>query len=194
MKSPRTPSVQSEVPEAFKVMLSRLFGSQSVDARKQTLTDAEWKRILHRIVNELEKYIFQNIDTDELHMYMIWSTLLAAHEALRLSDFWPAYTEATLRMIFLLIGDSPNHKRRKGGRRSDHHYDLKLCRTVRYTQDQDQKLRTLLATGRLGLPKLENDPEVALREFREEFGSRASYKQFFKWYRQKYGKDYALVF
>lgn len=194
MKSVQQSLIRCEVPPAFKVMISRLFGSESIKIKEETFTDAQWKSNLNQILKELKNYLLNNIDSDELHMYMIYSGFLAAKEALKQKYFWPAYTEAILRITFLLIGDLPDHRRRKGGRKRLGHYNLKRYRSAHYFQDQNQKLRTLLAVHKFGLPKLEKNPNVALREFRYEFGFSTTYKQFFKWYKEKYGKDYALVF
>jgi hypothetical protein len=194
MKSLRPPNPKTKVPPAIRVQLSRLFGSQSIETKKDTFTDTEWKHHLHRILKELERYLRRNIDTDELHMYMICTGFLAAEEALKQEDFWPAYTEAILRITFLLLGDYPDHRRRKGGRKREEHYHLQRFRSVRYIQDTNQKLKTLLAVPRFGLPNLGKDPNDALHEFRGEFGFKKTYKDFFKWYKEKYGKDYALVF
>jgi hypothetical protein len=127
-------------------------------------------------------------------MYMIYTGFLAAEEALKEVDFWPSYTEAILRITFLLLGDYPDYRRRKGGRKHAGHYNLQRFRSVRYVQDTDQKLRTLLAVPGFGLPKLEKDPREALNDFRKEVGFKATYKDFFKWYRERYGNDYSLVF
>ncbi len=143
---------------------------------------------------ELEQYLRTNIDTDELHMYMLYTGFLAAEESLNTNDFWPSYTEAILRIAFILLGDNPDHRKRKGGRKRNGYYDLQLRRNVRYIQDSNQKLRTLLAVSRFGLPKLDKNPNEALREFRGEIGYKATYKDFFKWYKNKYSKDYARVF
>ena len=194
MKSLRAPKFRRDVPPSIKVQLSRLFGSQSVEARKDAFTDTEWKQNLHRILKELEQYLMHNVDTDKLHMYMIYTGFFAAEEALKEEDFWPSYTEAILRITFLLLGDYPDHRRRKGGRKREGHYGLQHFRSIRYIQNTDQKLRTLLAVPLLGLPKLEKDPREALHEFRGEVGFKATYKDFFKWYRERYGKDYSLVF
>lgn len=194
MKSIRPPKPRREVPPAIRVQFSRLFGSRSVETKKDAFTDTEWKHNLHRVLKELERYLRHNIDTDELHMYMIYTGFLAAEEALKQEDFWPAYTEAILRITFLLLGDYPDHRRRKGGRKCEEHYYLQRFRSVRYIQDTNQKLLTLLAVPRFGLPKLEKDPNDALHEFRGDVGFKATYKDFFKWYKEKHGKDYALVF
>lgn len=185
---------RSDIPPAMKNQLSRLFGSQSVEAKKETFTDKQWKINLQRILKELEQYFWHNVDTDELHMYMIYIGFLAAEEALKQEEFWPTYTEAILRIAFLLMGDYPDHRKRKGGRKREGHYNLQRFRSVRYFQNNNQKLATLLAVPRFGLPKLEKDPNDAFHEWRRAVGFKATNKDFLKWYKEKYGKDYALVF
>lgn len=194
MKSTRSPKPRQPIPPAFKVQFGRLFGGQTAFNRNDDLTDTEWKHVLHNILIELERYLKQNVDTDELHMYMLYTGFLAAENALNERDFWPPYCEAILRISFLLMGDYPDHRRRKGGRKHEGYYSLDQFRNVRYMQDTNQKLTTLLAVTRFGLPKLEMDPREALHEFRDQVGFKSTYKDFFKWYRKNYPKDYALVF
>ena len=194
MRSPRPPKPRQSIPPAFKVQFGRLFGGQTVFNRNDDMTEAEWKRVLHNILRELEQYLKYNVDTDELHMYMIYTGFLAAEKALNERDFWPPYCEAILRISFLLMGDYPDHRRRQGGRKQEGFYSLQRFRTLRYVQETNQKLSTLLAVTRFGLPKLEKDPREALHEFRGQMGFKATYKDFFKWYRKNHPKDYALVF
>lgn len=194
MKSEFRRKQTSQVPPSFKTHFRRLFGSEAAIAKKDALTDTEWRHALHEILIEFEQYLHHNIQSDELHMYMIYASLLMAEESLKETNFWPPFTEAILRVGFLLMGDYPDHRRRKGGRKREGHYNLQLFRSVHYTQDIYQRMRTLRAVPRYGMPKLEKDPDEALREWRNEAGFSEDYVNFFKWYREKYGKDYALIF
>ncbi len=42
---------KTKVPQAFKVLLSRLFGSQYKMTKQDSFTDTEWKNNLHKILN-----------------------------------------------------------------------------------------------------------------------------------------------
>src|SRR5438445_1948921 len=128
-KAPRTP-----VPKAGQVQLSRLFGSISVEALRETRTIGQWKRTLRNVLRELKSYITANVDTDELHINFIASGLLAAEESLKEENFWPGYAEGLTRIVLVLLGDYPDHRPRKRGAKSSDHYALQLCRSLHYTQ------------------------------------------------------------
>ena len=106
-----------KVPTSWKVQLSRLFGGNSIEAQKDNRTPAEWKKTLNKILDELYKYLEENVHTDEMHTLMLYSCLYAAHEALKEKDFWPGYLEGITRLSLLLMGDYPDHRRRRGGKK-----------------------------------------------------------------------------
>ena len=66
--------------------------------------------------------------------------------------------------------------------------------SLRYIQNHDQRLATLIAAGNFRLPGLSKPPRKALEEFREECGFRPSFREFLGWYRKRYPGDYAAVF
>lgn len=163
------------VPKAMRVQLGRLFGNQSRDALFEARTPAQWKATLRRVLREIDRYVQANVDTDELHEFIIASGLLAADEALKQDDYWPGYTEGLTRVLFTLMGDYPDHRRRKGGARSADHYSLGALRQVQYAQGVGQRLTTLLAAGTIGFPPLSAPPRAALNEFRRLHGTKPSH-------------------
>jgi hypothetical protein len=177
----------------MKIQIARLFGSESAEARMENRSAAQWRRTLVNVLRELEKYLTANVATDELHLLMLYSGLYAAHESLKQEDFWPGYSEGLTRFALLLMGDYPDHRKRKGGQKKDDHYLLSRGRSVCYIQTWPQKLRTLLAAPLLGI-RFGVPPRGALDEFRRRFGYKPGYDKFFKWYRQNYPQDYAAVF
>lgn len=181
------------VPRAFQVQLQRLFGGESAEARKATRTPREWKRTLRRVLLEIDRYVTANVDTDSLHQMILASGLYAADHSLKDEDFWPGYAEGITRFALALLGDYPDHRRRKRGAKSARHYRLDRCRTLWYLQNHDQRLATLIAAGNFKLPGLSKSPREALAEFREKAGFRAGYREFFEWYRKRYPHDYAAV-
>ena len=182
------------MPEACAIQLARLFGSESKEARQQMRTPNQWKRTLRRVLHELDRYVTANVDTDALHQMILASGLYAADQALREEDFWSGYVEGITRFALALLGDYPDHHRRKRGGKSAGHYRLDRCRSLRYIQNHDQRLATLIAAGNFGLPGLTVSTRDALAEFRDEVGYRVGYREFLKWYRKRYPQDYAAVF
>lgn len=184
----------SPVPKSVQVQLARLFGSGSVEATKQVRTASEWKRTLRRVLHELDRYITTNVDTDELHATILASGLFAADESLKAEEFWPGYAEGLTRVILGLLGDYPDHRRRRRGAKSSDHYRLQLCRSLQYAQNSDQRFRTLLAAGAFGLNGLSRRPREVLDEFRSRYGSRPTWVQFLRWYKKNFPEDYTAVF
>jgi hypothetical protein len=182
-----------QVPAGMKIQLARLFGSESTEARMENRSAAQWRRTLVAVLRELDRYLTLNVATDEVHLLKLYSGLYAAHESLKQEDFWPGYAEGITRFALLLMGDYPDHRKRKAGRKEDGHYLLSRERSVRYIQTWPQKLNTLLAAPLLGI-SLGMSPRDALDEFRRRFGYKPSYDKFFKWYRQNYPQDYATIF
>ncbi len=185
---------KTAVPESVQVQLARLFGTESAEARRAQRSAREWKATLRKLLHELDRYIQANVDTDELHAMMIASGLLAADESLKQADFWPGYAEGLTRVILTLLGDYPDHRRRKRGAKSADHYSLKLHRDLHYTQDAEQRFQTLIAAGAFGLPGLKIPPREVLMEFRRHFGSKPTRAEFVRWYKKQFPDQYTAVF
>jgi hypothetical protein len=178
----------------MKVQLARLFGAESSEAKMESRSSAQWKSTLRGVLEELFRYLKANIETDEVHWPMLRSGLFAAHESLKGKDFWPGYVEGITRLALILMGDYPDHHKRKLGRKPQDHYQLSRYRSVQYVQTSNQKLKTLVdAPSMVGI-ELSKDAYAALREFRGVAGYKVGYKEFFRWYRKKYPQDYAAVF
>lgn len=189
MKSKTTP-----VPNSVKVQLSRILGENSKEAMNMTKSDKEWRKTLRTLLDELYCYVNENVDSDSLHMFMIDSCFAACDKALEEKDFWPAYTEGIIRLVFLLLGDYPDHKKRRGGRKSKEHYKLNLHRFSKYSQNHDQKVRTLFAAWNSGLINISENPRRIMSKFRDEKGFSVDNKSFIIWFKEKYPEDYSKLF
>lgn len=155
----------------------RLFGANSAEAKASTRTNAEWRRTLRSVLHELDRYVAENVDTDELHHLMVLTGLAAADKALKEKNFWPGYVEGITRVALLLLGDYPDHRRRKPGRKKADHYKLDRLRSLRFDQNVDQRVRTLLAARAAGFPQLTANPRDVLTQFRTEHGYAAGYRE-----------------
>jgi hypothetical protein len=182
------------IPKAMQIQIARLFGANSKEAKKDQLSQSQCKKILKKMLDEISRYLEDNVETDELHLLMLYSGLWAASESLNEEEYLLGYIEGIVRFSLLLMGDYPDHRKRMGGRKSDSHYDLKQMRSIIYAQDSKQKLQTMIAASMVELPEFKKNAYVALREFRQEVGYKASYKEFLRWFRKKYPEDYASLF
>jgi hypothetical protein len=149
---------------------------------------------LKAVLREIGRYVAENVDTDELHRWMLITGLAAADESLRAENFWPGYVEGITRLALILLGDYPDHRRRKPGRKKDGHYSLDLCRSVRWLQTPEQRFCTMLAAGDIGCLGLSAKPRDVLDEFRRRFGLKPDHADFTEWYRVNFPKDHAALF
>jgi hypothetical protein len=183
------------VPRAFQVQFSRLFGESSKIAKAQVLTGRQWRKVLKKLLDEIYHYIEENVTTDELHYMMLCSGLASAFKSLKDDDFfWPGYIEGITRLCLLLLGDYPDHRRRKGGKKTQDHYKLNLHRKLCYAQDADRRVRVFHAATKMGFLGPSHEFNVIMSEFREEKGFKASYRDFMRWYRIRYPEKYSKLF
>jgi hypothetical protein len=183
------------VPKPFQVQFSRLFGESSNIAKAQKLTENQWRRVLKALLDEIYRYIEDNINTDELHYIMLCSGLASASDSIRNDDFfWPGYIEGITRLCLLLLGDYPDHRRRKKGKKTKDYYKLNQHRKLYYAQDADQKVRVFWAASRMGFRGTSHEFNSVMGQFREEKGFKASYKDFMRWYRLRFPEEYSKLF
>jgi hypothetical protein len=194
MNSIHNSTSSAAIPEAMKIQLARLFGSLSKEAMAEKRTDTEWRKTLKSVLREIDRYIAQNVDTDELHLSMLLSGLASADESLKQETFWPGYAEGITRLVLTLLGDYPDHRGRKPGRKTEGHYRLDRFRTLHWIQTVDQRMNTLLAAYMVGFQKLSRPPREVLNDFRQQFGFAPGYREFLDWYRKTYPQDYAVLF
>jgi len=180
------------VPMSLKILLAHLFGEQSALRMSSAHTASQWRRILERILKELELYMSQNVRTDPLHSEQLERALRSCRAHLGEEDFWPGYVEGLVRFSLLLMGDFPCHNQRKGGRKSTDHYCLSHHRSLCYHQSWTQRFKLLSSAE--AHAKLKKPVQEVLLEWRSEQGLSASHKDFLSWYREKYPEEYARVF
>jgi hypothetical protein len=182
------------VPLAMQVQLARLFGSTSKIAQRSERSDDEWRRDLKLVLDEIESYLLENVFTEASHLRMITSGLDAARRALDEADFWPGYTEGITRIALCLLGNYPDHRKRRGGAKKSSHYDLRFSRTMMYSKDRMQMLRLLTFEAPVMGVALSIDPFEALREFRDGVGFTEPQEHFLNWFKEHYPSDWSKVF
>ncbi len=178
----------------MQVQLLRVFGGCSVELKSKERTNAELKITLRKMLDELFKYAEENIQTDQLHWFMICSGFAAANEALYDEEFWSGFTEGIMRVCYLLMGDYPDHKNYKGGKKKNNHYSLNALRTSVYLQSPEQKKKTIYIASAIGYPELNINPRDAMSEYREEKGSNGGAADFLKWFKSRYPSSYSALF
>lgn len=183
-------------PESLKNLLLRLFGDTNISNHTEK-SEKEWRNTFLKILKELDSYLKENIETDELHTLMIHSGLFSAHMHIEENENFDqallGYIEGIIRFSLSILGDLPNHSKRKGGRKKADHYELNRLRKLHYSQSSSQKYYTLILAYKGGFG-LGTNPETAMMNFRNQYGYKKDYNDFLKWYRKNYPSDYAKVF
>ena len=178
--------------------ISSLFGYHSKDAQRYDFSQAELVKLLNKILNELKYYLDKNIDTDSLHYNQLTDSLSllsnSSYKDKRMEEIYFDYIEKFIRFSLLLMGDNPDHRKRKGGRKSKEHYDLSRHRSIIYLQDTDQQFFTMLNASIYFREKFKIDTKKVLRDFRHEKGYKATRKDFINWFKEKYPKEYLVLF
>jgi hypothetical protein len=182
------------VPPPVQIQLARLFGENSREARAEFRTRAQWRKTLKRILLELDRYQNANVQTDELHNLILASGLCASDDALKSEDFWPGYVEGLVRFALCLMGDYPDHRKRKTGKRRSDHYDLKANRSLIFVQNPEQQFRTLFSASQMKLPKIPRPFWEVTDEFYRSHSYSRRKGKFMKWFKRKYPEAYASIF
>ena len=185
---------QTAVPPAMSVLLSRVFGSESAVAKRTHMTDSQWRSTLDSLLTELFRYQQANVRTDEFHELILASSLASGQHSLASENFWPGFVEALVRYSLTLMGDYPDHRKRKPGRKTSEHYQLSLLRSVAFNQSTAQRMRTLYAAVDLGIVGTKKRMWQLMEPFYAEYGTRATQRQQLEWFRSTYPDIYARAF
>ena len=192
MKSTKTPRA---IPKAVSVQLNRLFGPESSEARCSTRSDAQWRKTVIAVLGEIDRYRRANIHTDAVHALMLDSGLLAAHLAAKKEEFfWPSVVEGLVRFALTLMGEYPDHRRRKGRAKGGEYYSLQLHRTVVVSQTPEQKYRLLWVASELGLFGMPHPMWQAVAPYHDQYGYKRSKAHFLEWFKQAYPEQYSRIF
>lgn len=181
------------MPEEIIALNKSLFGCKSRDSQKYERTEKEWKELLKKYVVEIQEYLNENIETDSIHMERLLAAASSSETALRKEDYLPLYIEGLIRLIFTLIGQSPEHCRRKGGRKAKDHYKLDKYRNICYIQDSQQKYRLLHFASQHHYISIQHMRSVYY-DFCKEFTYYEKKKKFINWFKEKYSDDYLRIF
>jgi hypothetical protein len=177
---------------AVEFFLSFVLGTSSTHGVGACLDDVEWRRYCKRLTCELEKYIATNVVTDRDHDGQIRTAISKLKRATR-PGLDPRLRErilvvALLELSLLLLGDLPNHRKRKKINRPEH-YLLNKYRSLHYSQMADQKAKLL---GKFYEPFAVESP-VKTRIWNEYDLSRRQIggsARFVEWFHKNYPAEY----
>ena len=178
----------------MQVLLARLFGAQTKAASKTLLSDAAWRAQLKNLLGELHKYQLANVRTDEFHELVLASGLASADAALTQDIFWPGYIEGVVRFALTLMGDYPDHRRRKRGRKKAGHYDLNLHRSIAFHASSEQRYRSLYQSVDLCWMGNKSKMWELMGPFYKAYGTNRTAREKLDWFRKTYPQMYSRAF
>ena len=191
----RSSKPESSVPKAMSFLLGRLFGASSSEARQSTRNDKEWRKTILQLLAELDRYQRANIQTDGLHELQLAAALAAAHEAVTNDkEFWPGVVEGLARYALGLMGDWPDHHKRKGGRRTAEHYELGRHRSITYRQSTHQRFLTLYRAVDTKAFGTATPMWQLMSSYYSRFGYGKDDLRRLEWFRQAYPEVYSRIF
>ncbi len=176
------------LPPSFECLLQSMFGWGTKIGSSTYLSDSEYKKVIGSILNELEKYLSDNVHTDPNHQEELQKAIKSAQLYFNEEYWWPGVFEGVVRLTLLLMGDFPRHEKYSRGKKDEDFYKLNLHRSVCWIQNSSQRMSMLYDAERLG--KLDKK----LWQLRKEFHENSKYKDFISWFREKYPTEYAKVF
>ena len=135
-----------QIPLQVEHFLSNMFGKDSTHGLAGSSTKSDWTRLCKRLISHLEKYIEQNVYTDRIHMNRIQmqiGNLRASLAANVRSAREPLLFTTFCKLCLLLMGDLPNHWRKKVVNRSKY-FRLNQRRSLIYIQSRQQKVNLIV--------------------------------------------------
>jgi hypothetical protein len=176
------------VPISLQGLLQSMFGWGTKIGSSTYLSDSEFKKAVGKVLNELEKYLAENVHSDSFHQDELQRAIKSAQLYFDKEYWWPGVFEGIVRLSLLLMGDLPAREKYTTGKKKKNYYRLNLRRSVGWTQNSSQKLRMIYYAERLG--KLDKK----LWQLRKEFSESSEDRDFILWFREKYPIEYAKVF
>ncbi len=178
-----------EVEFFFKSLL----GGNTSYGHAGTVTSKYWIKDCRRLIEELEKYIEANVNTDKNHLNEIRYQIVVMKGTLRGKsslDREPILITALAKLCLLLLGDRPKHLRKKRVNKPEF-YILQNVRTLQYHQTPKQKaivIKRECTTG--NTQKLEGEE---IKNLERRLKSLSSI-EFVNWFKGDYPNIYAELF
>ena len=130
------------VPLSYEYFFSHLFGKANYHGHVGALNITAWKKDLRKLVKYIRKSIVINAHTDQLHKDRILQLCDSLDNDIKnassINEASVSVIQKYTKLIFLLLGNSPDHWNRKAPYH-DRFWKLNGHRTLTYTQTDEQK-------------------------------------------------------
>ena len=185
------------VPISVEYLMSALFGKLNYHAYVGGVGRATWKKDLRKVAKYIKKSIELNPNTDAHHKSELLQTCdrleKKVKEASTIDQINVATIEKLIRVVFLLLGNMPDHWRRRSPY-ADRFWELDGHRTLGYTQTDEQKAYLIINLVDIGkrydirVKGYEDLHDVFYRRFK----GKAS--EFLGWFKKSYPETYCQIF
>ena len=185
------------VPISLEYLFSSLFGKAKYHGYVGAVSARTWKKDLAKTAKYISKAIELNARTDAFHRRELLETcerLISHIEGAKTVDQANvAAVESLVRLVFMLLGDVPDHWNKKSPYR-DSSWRLDAHRSHQFCQSSVQKVRLLIdLVDQRGCLKLDLGEYGSLLEAYVRC-SGGSPDEFLEWFKREYPAAYCEVF
>jgi hypothetical protein len=191
------PQESMHVPISVEYLFSALFGKLNYHGYVGSVSVSTWRKDLLKTANYVRKSVEINVQTDVFHRNQLLKTCddLAnrLREARTLSAINAAAIECQTRLIFLLLGNMPDHWRRRAPY-APKFWELDGHRSLQYHQTAKQKAYLLI-----NLVDIRQLVSIELKDYadlHEAFyrGFKSDADAFLDWFKKEHPSAYCSVF
>jgi hypothetical protein len=185
------------VPISVEYLLSALFGKLNYHGYVGAVSKSKWQKDLTKVATYLKKSIEFNVHTDTIHRARLLRSCDDLVEKLKktktINDINAVTIECLTRLAFLLLGNMPDHWRRRAPYQ-DRFWRLDGHRSIQYHQTTEQKAYLLIH-----LVDIKKEFDISIKDYRDLHdafyrGFKSKAHPFLLWFKHEYPKIYCEVF
>lgn len=183
------------IPIEVENFLSLVLGKQSTHGLSGHHSRNIWRKYLRKLITHFEKHVRTNVITDNSHNQQLIFVIAQFKNSIDSKAEEAVLITSLFRLCFLLLGDMPNHWRKKIVNRPEH-FMLDRFRSVHYSQSPKQKADLIMKTyiePKLVRNSERADAEKALLKY-HRYNRQRRYYEFIEWFRGKYPDKYLELF
>lgn len=186
-----------QISYEFEALLSILFGKDYHQSCGLKTVD-EWKALLKKIVNAIEKSMIETIVTsDKTLKDQLINICENLNYEISSSNEWNSVSEKAIiglvKLILNLTGEIPNHSQLQIVNKPKH-WKLNKYRQIIYSQSFEQKYQLIVDKAPSETESLSSSPSrnFLIRKLKDEF--KDNHRKFIEWYKSQYPDKYHEIF
>lgn len=187
-----------DLPLSFEYLMTFLFGKWKYHGYVGYVSRQTWEKDMLKVTRYIKKSILLNVSSDKYHSDQLLSNCSEIDNKIKsahtISAINISLIEHLIKIIFLLIGNLPNHWRYKAPYK-DSFWLLNGHRQLSYVQTDKQKtylILNIIDVRKMFSIEIEEDYEDLHEVFWRKFKSNPL--NFINWFREKYPDIYSKIF